>query len=104
VQVCGSWSILKKVCKRFNRGELVFSEVPAKFIVHWIWRVYPLLQALQDHCRGGWQLLDSNDRMKKLIIPASFSSLEKIRDYFSHAAKEAGLDDEAVFEVQVACG
>jgi serine/threonine-protein kinase RsbW len=40
--------------------------------------------------------------MKKLIIPASFSSLEKIRDYFSLAAQEAGLDEDAVFEVQVA--
>jgi serine/threonine-protein kinase RsbW len=40
--------------------------------------------------------------MRKLIITASFSSLEKIRDYFSQAAKEAGLDEDAVFEVQVA--
>jgi len=40
--------------------------------------------------------------MRKLILPASFSSLEKIRDYFSQAAKEAGLDEDAVFEVQVA--
>ena len=40
--------------------------------------------------------------MKKLIVPASFTSLEEIRDYFSRAAQEAGLDEEAIFEVQVA--
>lgn len=40
--------------------------------------------------------------MKKLIVPASFTSLEEIRDYFSQAAQEAGLDEEAIFEVQVA--
>ena len=40
--------------------------------------------------------------MKKLIVPASFASLEKIRDYFSRASAEAGLDEEAVFDVQLA--
>jgi serine/threonine-protein kinase RsbW len=40
--------------------------------------------------------------MKNLIVPASFASLEKIRDYFSRAAGEAGLDEDAVFEVQLA--
>ena len=40
--------------------------------------------------------------MRKLIIPASFTSLEKIREYFSEAASQAGLDEDAVFEVQVA--
>ena len=40
--------------------------------------------------------------MKNLIVPASFASLEKIRDYFSQAASEAGLVEDAVFEVQLA--
>ena len=40
--------------------------------------------------------------MKKLIVPASFASLEKIRDYFSRAAGKAALDEEAVYEVQLA--
>jgi len=40
--------------------------------------------------------------MKKLIVPANFASLEKIRDYFSQAANEAGLDEDAVYEVQLA--
>jgi serine/threonine-protein kinase RsbW len=39
---------------------------------------------------------------QKLVVPASFTSLEKIRDYFSQAAVEAGLDADAVFEVEVA--
>ena len=40
--------------------------------------------------------------MINLIVPASFASLEKIRDYFSQAASKAGLDEDAVFEVQLA--
>ena len=39
---------------------------------------------------------------QKLVVPASFASLEKIRDYFSHAASEAGLDEDAIFEIEVA--
>jgi serine/threonine-protein kinase RsbW len=40
--------------------------------------------------------------MKNLIVPASFTSLDKIRDYFSQAASEAGFNEEDVFEVQLA--
>jgi serine/threonine-protein kinase RsbW len=39
---------------------------------------------------------------QKLIVQACFESLDKIRDYFSHAAREAGFNDDAVFEVEVA--
>jgi serine/threonine-protein kinase RsbW len=39
---------------------------------------------------------------QKLVVPASYTSLEKIRDYFSRAASEAGLDEDAIFEVEVA--
>jgi serine/threonine-protein kinase RsbW len=39
---------------------------------------------------------------QKLVVPASYTSLEKIRDYFRRAASEAGLDVDAIFEVEVA--
>lgn len=40
--------------------------------------------------------------MSKMVISGSYDSLEAIRDFFSRAAYEAGLDDEQIFEVQVA--
>ena len=40
--------------------------------------------------------------MGKMIFPGRYTSLEAIRDFFSQAALEAGLDDEAIFEVQIA--
>ena len=40
--------------------------------------------------------------MGKLIIPGRFTNLDAIRDFFSQAAHEAGLNDEEIFEVQVA--
>ncbi len=39
---------------------------------------------------------------QKLIVTAGFASLDKIRDYFSQAAREAGFNEDAVFEIQVA--
>lgn len=39
---------------------------------------------------------------QKLVVAAGYASLDKIRDYFSQAAREAGFDEDAVFDVQVA--
>lgn len=39
---------------------------------------------------------------QKLIVQACFASLEKIRDYFGQAARQAGFSDDAIFEVEVA--
>ena len=36
------------------------------------------------------------------VFPANFKSLEKIRDFFANAAREAGLDEDAVYNIQMA--
>jgi len=42
------------------------------------------------------------DMKGQLIIPGCYVSLETIRDFYSQAARDAGLDEESIFEVQVA--
>jgi len=37
-----------------------------------------------------------------MVFPGRFESLEKIRDFFASAAREAGLDENAVYDVQMA--
>ena len=36
------------------------------------------------------------------VFPANFKNLEKIRDFFAQAARNAGYDDEAVYDIQMA--
>lgn len=39
---------------------------------------------------------------QKLIVSASFASLDKIRDFFTHAARESGFNEDAIYEVELA--
>lgn len=40
--------------------------------------------------------------MPLTVFPANFSNLEKIRDFFAQAARQAGLDEDAVYDIQMA--
>lgn len=40
--------------------------------------------------------------MKTIVFPGVYASLEKIRDYFAAAAREARLQDNQVFDVELA--
>jgi len=40
--------------------------------------------------------------MRSIAFPGRFSSLNEIRDFFAQAAKEAGLDEKSICDVQLA--
>ncbi len=40
--------------------------------------------------------------MRSIAFPGRFSSLDEIRDFFTQAAKEANLDKESIYHIQLA--
>jgi serine/threonine-protein kinase RsbW len=40
--------------------------------------------------------------MRSIVFPGKFSSLDNIRDFFAQGAKEAGLDEKSICDVELA--
>ena len=40
--------------------------------------------------------------MESVVFPGNFSSLNAIRSFFTKAAKETGLDEQSLFDIQLA--
>lgn len=40
--------------------------------------------------------------MRSIAFPGRFSSLNEIRDYYTQAAKEADLDNQSIYDIQLA--
>lgn len=44
-----------------------------------------------------------DDKKKRLTVPGRYAEIRHICDFVAHGAAEAGFDDDAIFQVQLAC-